>query len=59
MMKKHKCKDKNIKCCMNCEHCLPIGEGDHWCDEKMEIVLEDYIPSENYLCCGGKDFERR
>lgn len=58
-MRKHKRKGENIKHCMNCEHCLPIGEGDHLCDEKMKIVLEDYTPNENYLCCGGKNFERR
>lgn len=47
------------KSCIDCEHCLPIGEGDHWCDEELEIVIEDYVPNEKYLCCGGNSFERR
>ena len=25
-----------LKCCLNCANCIPIGEGDHLCDELME-----------------------
>lgn len=54
-MKGHK-KKKSRKDCMYCESCIPIGGGDHFCDEEMVIVIEDYTPNENYCCCqkGGK-----
>ena len=37
--------------CIDCEECLPIGEGDHWCSKMEKIVIEDYVPNENYQCC--------
>ena len=40
-----------VKDCWSCDACLYVGEGDHWCDETHEIVIEDFIPNENYLCC--------
>lgn len=53
---------KNRKDCMGCEYCencIPIGEGDHVCNECGEpvIVISDYAPADNYLKCGGKCFE--
>lgn len=51
MSKKKRKKAVVKKDCLSCEHCIPIGEGDHWCDETQEIVIEDYIPNENYRCC--------
>ena len=44
-------KIKKAKDCLYCESCLPIGEGDHFCDEENVIVIEDYVPNENYCCC--------
>jgi len=32
-----------------CPHCLYIGEGDSVCDLVMEIVLDDWIPTEYYM----------
>lgn len=58
--KKNKKKSNNKnKVCMNCENCIPIGEGDHICDEHMVMVLEDYFPTEDFLYCGGKDWNER
>ncbi len=53
-------KKKNKKCC--CEDCtnfVPIGEGDHICIAGKEpvLILEDYIPTDNYLYCNGSDYE--
>ena len=44
-------KIKKTKDCLYCDSCLPIGEGDHYCDEENVIVIEDYVPNENYCCC--------
>lgn len=30
------------KSCELCEHCLYIGEGDFWCDEKCEIIAREF-----------------
>lgn len=61
-MRKHKRKSKiphSEVCCLNCSNCIPIGEGDHICNECGEpvIVLRDYAPTEDYLKCGGEYFE--
>lgn len=46
-----------IKQCMDCWNCLPIGEGDFTCSEHPgSIVLEDYGPGEDFLICNWKDF---
>ena len=55
-------KDNNkiAKECINCEYCIPIGEGDHICEENPhKIVLDDYIPSDDYNWCNGRYFRRR
>ena len=48
-----------LKCCLNCANCIPIGEGDHLCDELMELVLEDYTPTDKFYGCGGSSYERQ
>lgn len=50
------CEDVELTC-EGCSHCLPIGEGDHICDKNgvPVIVLLEYIPTEDYLCCRRKD----
>lgn len=52
-------KEKNA----GCEHCanlVPIGEGDHICYECGEPVMpvSGYIPTDDYLKCGGRKYER-
>ena len=34
-----------------CDCCQYIGEGDFLCDEHMEIVVSNWMPTENYLMC--------
>ncbi len=34
-----------------CDCCLYVGEGDFLCDRHMEIVVSDWVPTENYLMC--------
>ena len=41
-------KIKETHSCYNCSNCLPIGEGDHFCDEYQKLVIEDYGPSDDY-----------
>ena len=50
-------KKKTEMTCESCINCVPIGEGDHLCTEKNEIVIEDYAPSDLYMICKGKNFE--
>ena len=49
--------------CMTCMNCIPIGEGDHICDEAEDsddvLVLEDYTPAEAYMWCKGKRYTER
>lgn len=37
--------------CWECDHCVPIGEGDHICDETLELVLSGYNPTEHFGSC--------
>ena len=56
--RKRMSKKKKIKTpmCENCEECVYVGDGGHFCSEHHEIVLEDWCPTDKYLCCGVKDF---
>lgn len=49
------CEDEKLVC-EYCDHCLPIGEGDHICDknEVPVMVLSEYAPNEDYLYCKRK-----
>ena len=52
-------KDKEpVKICATCSNCQYIGEGDFICtvDEPI-IVMEDFCPNENHICCGLADWE--
>lgn len=52
--------NENTKDCLNCKYCIPIGEGDHICEENPhKIVLNEYIPSDDYNWCNGRYFRRR
>ena len=34
------------KCCENCGNLVPIGEGDHICEEApTQLVLDGYVPT--------------
>ena len=47
-------------CCETCINLVPIGEGDHICDEDpMKMVLEDYAPTDDYSWCQGKKYIER
>lgn len=47
------------KICSTCEHCVYIGEGDFICDiDEQVIVMEDFMPNENYNCCNECDWEK-
>ncbi len=38
-----------------CDCCLYVGEGDFLCDEHMEIVVSDWVPTDNYLMCQAQN----
>ena len=56
---KKKPKNKRNKTCITCSNCIPIGEGDHLCDVLMELVLDEYAPTDNFYGCGGSSYEKR
>lgn len=51
-------KKNQPKACINCEHCIYLGEGGHVCDITYDTVLEDWIPTEYYMECGGRQYEK-
>lgn len=45
---------KQPKTCYECENCLYVGEGDHICDMSMTIVISDWEPTDEFMCCKNK-----
>lgn len=52
-------KKKVYKCCETCMNFLPIGEGDHICEENLLMVVSGYEPTEDYFQCGGRKWEEK
>lgn len=51
-------KKEETKICLNCCHCIYIGEGDYICDvDEPIIVMEEHCPNDNYWYCAGCDWE--
>lgn len=50
-MKRNKRKKVKPKSCYHCPCCLPVGEGDHFCDELLELVFANYAPTEHFCGC--------
>lgn len=51
---------KGAKMCQNCEHCIYLCEGDFICDmDEPVLVMEDFEPTDDYMSCGGIDFEEQ
>jgi len=40
-----------MRYCEECSRCIVLGEGDHICDDSMELVLIDYVPTKAYGQC--------
>lgn len=40
--------------CFECENCIYIGEGDYFCDNIMDFVIEDWLPSESFGGCNNE-----
>lgn len=56
-------KSEPFKCCETCANMQPIGEGDHICDaccshdgSPTALVLESYIPADDYFICAGRSW---
>lgn len=52
---------KKDRTCETCDHCVPVGEGDHICLAESEptLVLENYTPTDEYIACKGKSWEKK
>jgi len=42
--------------CFNCGNCMYHSEGDSYCDENFEFVLEDWCPTDEFMWCKGKNW---
>ena len=51
--------NSNEKICINCDHCVYIGEGDYICDadDKPVIIMEEHTPNDNYWWCASSEWE--
>ncbi len=51
----------DIKICINCDHCIYVGEGDYICDadSKPILVMEEHCPNDNYWYCAGSEWEEK
>lgn len=46
--------------CDLCINCIPIGCGDHTCDaEEPRIVLDEFMPTSDYMWCHGTRYIER
>ena len=51
-------KKEIIKCCLTCDHCVYIGEGDSICDvDEPVLILSDFEPTDMFNCCNECDWE--
>lgn len=54
---------KSNETCSTCIHSVPIGNGDFICKEyrkdKPMIVIDGYMPTEEYCACSGSMHEER
>lgn len=51
---------KPIGDCFNCANCQYHSEGDSYCNyEEPIFVLEDWVPIEDFMYCGGKHWTER
>lgn len=57
-LKRNRKKKSKLTRCHHCSCCLPVGEGDYFCDELLELVFENYLPTEHYCGCLKKGRER-
>lgn len=42
--------------CFNCGNCMYHSEGDSYCDENFEFVLDDWCPTDEFMWCKGKNW---
>lgn len=61
MGKKNRRKNKKpTGSCDNCQNAVACGEGMFLClesDDEPKCVIDEYMPSDDYLWCGGKKYE--
>lgn len=55
---------KRNKSCEQCMNCMYVEHGDMYCDltigeNEVKFVYDEFCPTEHYMWCNGKKFERR
>lgn len=50
-MSRKKRRHKRVCDPCKCDECQYICEGDFLCDKYQEIVVADWLPTDNYLMC--------
>lgn len=52
-------KRKRKQKCENCQECIYVGEGSFICAAGYQkIVIEDFMPTDDYFHCQGKSYIR-
>ena len=54
--KRKKPMSKTVRC-DSCTHCVYIGEGAYMCDMNNDIVISDWVPTEEYYSCEGVHYD--
>lgn len=55
MRTRHKRRQKqDERICQNGDNCTYDGDGGYWCLEMSKLVMDDFEPTDDYFCCGGK-----
>lgn len=53
-----KMNNKKMRTCEKCANKITMAEGGIICDLNNEIVVDDYTPTDKYLWCNGKMYEK-
>ena len=51
-------KMKKTKTCETCDNKIILTEGGIVCELNYEIVVDEYTPTDKYLWCNGKMYEK-
>lgn len=63
-MKKGKKKQKSKEMtdsvnCYFCSNCVYIGNGGYMCSQNNNVVIEDWMPSDDFFSCNGRGFTQK
>lgn len=57
--KKRKKRIENNNGCWECDELICLGEGDHICGLNNELVIDEYTPTEKFMCCKAERSDKQ